>query len=228
MKLELRWLSWPNRRADLADWRLSSIPCQHIQYRRGQYSAVRTIVLVEGVTDELALTLAAGDRDATSRPKACPLFRSTAPTPSAASCGSCRNQHAAVARRHAPDEAAELLIHQAVVPRDISGPSSRRSIYSDCLHCSWITLSLDELERRNCRSEPIDAGFPSAFPLRQTLARRLPYMPIGKRFLRLSAQAVRGARDARRSGARNPTGSSRRAPHRPATASDRRRTAPRP
>src|SRR6266852_1220054 len=32
---------------------------QHIKYRRGQYSAVRTIVLVEGVTDELALTLAA-------------------------------------------------------------------------------------------------------------------------------------------------------------------------
>jgi hypothetical protein len=62
MKLELRWLSWPKRRADLtqsADWRLRSIPRQHIQYRRGQYSAVGTIVLVEGVTDELALTLAA-------------------------------------------------------------------------------------------------------------------------------------------------------------------------
>ncbi len=62
MKLELRWLSWPKRRPDLtqsADWRLRSLPRQHVQYRRGQYSTVRTIVLVEGVTDELALTLAA-------------------------------------------------------------------------------------------------------------------------------------------------------------------------
>src|SRR6266704_5207723 len=32
---------------------------RHTQYRRGQYSPVRTIILVEGVTDELALTLAA-------------------------------------------------------------------------------------------------------------------------------------------------------------------------
>src|SRR5947208_620578 len=44
----------------------------------------------------------------------------------------------------------------------------------------------------------------------------------------LSAKAARGGRDARRSGAKNPTGSSRRAPPHPATASDRRRTAPRP
>ena len=64
---------------------------------------------------------------------------------------------------------------------DISGPSSRRSISPGRLglyDCSSITLSPDELERRNAEASRLTAGFASAFPLRQTLARRLPSRPM--------------------------------------------------
>src|ERR1700682_943450 len=74
---------------------------------------------------------------------------------------------------------------------DISGPSSRRSIHRGCLglyDCSWITLSPDELECRNCRTEPMASDFYSSarkpfelLAMRVVVARGIPQDRLDER-----------------------------------------------